>query len=58
MFSTGKPHFVNHEMMVRDLGPEYGVASCYNSLKAGGGSHTLTRLNLKEVALRHEGDIA
>ena len=55
VFATGKPHFVNHEMMVRDLGDRYGVASCYNSLKAGGGSHTLTRLNLKEVALRHEG---
>jgi hypothetical protein len=28
--------------------------SCYNSLKIGGGAHTLVRLNLKEVALRHE----
>jgi YjjI family glycine radical enzyme len=42
-------------MMVGDLGVEYGVASCYNSLRMGGGSHTLTRLNLREVALRHEG---
>lgn len=57
VFSSGKPHFVNHEMMVRDLGDSYGVASCYNSLKAGGGSHTLVRLNLKEVALRHEGSV-
>ena len=30
--------------------------SCYNSLKIGGGAHTLVRLNLKEVALRHTGD--
>ncbi len=55
VFVTGKPHFVNHEMMTSDLGSEYGVVSCYNSLKVGGGSHTLVRLNLKEVALRHEG---
>jgi YjjI family glycine radical enzyme len=34
------------------------VASCYNSLRAGGGSHTLVRLNLREVAVRHEGDRA
>lgn len=57
VFRTGKPHFVNHPMMVRDLGASYGVVSCYNSLKVGGGSHTLTRLNLKEVALRHTGDV-
>ena len=56
VFACGKPHFVNHPMMVGDLGPAYGVVSCYNSLVAGGGSHTLTRLNLREVALRHEGD--
>jgi YjjI family glycine radical enzyme len=42
-------------MMVGDLGQAYGVASCYNSLRAGGGSHTLVRLNLREVALRHRG---
>ena len=57
VFETGKPHFVNHRLMVGDLGPDYGVVSCYNSLKVGGGSHTLVRLNLKEVARRHEGDI-
>ncbi len=55
VFACGKPHFVNHPMMVADLGPSYGVASCYNSLRAGGGSHTLVRLNLTEVALRHQG---
>ena len=31
------------------------MASCYNSLRAGGGSHTLVRLNLCEVARRHHG---
>jgi YjjI family glycine radical enzyme len=55
VFATAKPHFVNHEMMVGDLGTDYGVASCYNSMKQGGGSHTLVRLNLKEVALAHTG---
>ena len=57
VFATAKPHFVNHTMMVGDLGTEYGIVSCYNSLKKGGGSHTLVRLNLKEVALAHTGTI-
>ena len=51
VFACGKPHFINHPMMTDDLGPEYAAVSCYNSLKIGGGSHTLNRLNLKEVAL-------
>jgi len=55
VFVTAKPHFVNHPMMVSDLGIDYGVVSCYNSLKKGGGSHTLVRLNLKEAALNHTG---
>ncbi|GAB2873951.1 YjjI family glycine radical enzyme [Nocardioides pacificus] len=55
VFACGKPHFVNHPMMVGDLGASYGVVSCYNSLRAGGGSHTLVRLNLREAALRHDG---
>jgi YjjI family glycine radical enzyme len=54
VFETGKPHFVNHPMMVADHGPGYAAVSCYNSLKVGGGAHTLVRLNLKEVALRHQ----
>jgi YjjI family glycine radical enzyme len=57
VFACGKPHFVNHAMMTADLGPDYGVVSCYNSLKVGGGSHTLVRLNLAESASRHEGDV-
>lgn len=55
VFRTAKPHFVNHPMMVGDLGTGYGVVSCYNSLKKGGGSHTMVRLNLKEAALAHTG---
>ncbi len=55
VFETGKPHFVNHPMMVGDHGERYASVSCYNSLKIGGGAHTLVRLNLKEAALRHTG---
>lgn len=57
VFETGKPHFVNHPMMVGDHGERYAAVSCYNSLKVGGGAHTLVRLNLKEVALRHHGTV-
>ena len=55
VFATAKPHFVNHPLMVRDLGEDYGVVSCYNSLPVGGGSHTLSRLDLRQVALLHDG---
>ena len=51
VFACGKPHFINDVMMQSDLGDKYAAVSCYNSLKIGGGSHTLVRLNLKEVAL-------
>ncbi|TRZ56252.1 MAG: YjjI family glycine radical enzyme [Streptomycetaceae bacterium] len=47
VFACGKPHFINDPMMQSDLGPEYAAVSCYNSLKIGGGSHTLVRINLK-----------
>ena len=57
VFDTGKPHFVNHPMMVGDHGERYAAVSCYNSLKIGGGAHTLVRLNLKETALRHTGTV-
>lgn len=55
--AVAQPHLVNHPMMVADLGERYGVVSCYNSLPVGGGAHTLVRLNLKEAALRHRGDV-
>ncbi|AZR72915.1 YjjI family glycine radical enzyme [Anoxybacter fermentans] len=57
VFAVGKPHFANHPMMVKDLGEKYAVVSCYNSLKIGGGSHTLVRLNLKKTVEKHSGDI-
>lgn len=55
VFACGKPHFVNHPMMVSDLGADYAAVSCYNSLKIGGGSHTLVRLNLAEAVRRCPG---
>ncbi len=51
VFACGKPHFVNDPMMRNDLGPDYAAVSCYNSLRIGGGSHTLVRINLKESVL-------
>ena len=55
VFDTGKPHFVNHPLMVRDLGDRYAAVSCYNSLLIGGGAHTLVRLNLAAAASEHDG---
>jgi YjjI family glycine radical enzyme len=57
VFACGKPHFINDVMMHGDLGPDYAAVSCYNSLKIGGGSHTLVRINLMQVALASEGDV-
>ncbi len=57
VFETAKPHIANHKMISDDFGTEYGVVSCYNSLKIGGGSHTLVRLNLKKISELHIGDI-
>jgi YjjI family glycine radical enzyme len=48
--ATGKPYFANDAEIKKSLGDNYGVASCYNSLKIGGGSFTLVRLNLKKAA--------
>jgi YjjI family glycine radical enzyme len=57
VFACGKPHFINHQMMQEDLGADYAAVSCYNSLKIGGGSHTLVRINLKETALATDGGV-
>ncbi|MCC6497296.1 MAG: YjjI family glycine radical enzyme, partial [Propionibacteriaceae bacterium] len=57
VFVTGKPHFVNHPMMVADHGTDYAVVSCYNSLKVRGGAHSLVRLNLKAAVARHAGGL-
>jgi len=48
--ATAKPYFANHDLFVNDFGNTYGIASCYNGLPIGGGSFTLIRLNMKELA--------
>jgi YjjI family glycine radical enzyme len=57
VFECGKPHFINDPMMTSGLGPEYAAVSCYNSLRIGGGSHTLSRLNLKQAVLATQGGV-
>jgi YjjI family glycine radical enzyme len=53
--TTGKPYFVNHPQIASMLSGDYGIASCYNTLPVGGGSHTLVRLNLKKAAQTSTG---
>lgn len=47
---TAKPSFANHEMFTEDLEGSYGIVSCYNGLKIGGGSYTLIRMKLDQLA--------
>lgn len=46
---VAKPSFAHHQQFTSDLG-DYAIASCYNGLKIGGGSHTLVRINLAHAA--------
>lgn len=50
MLKTAKPSFANHKMYTSDYG-DYGIASCYNSFKVGGGGYTLPRLILANQAI-------
>ncbi len=49
---TAKPSFTNHKINSKFFGEDYGIASCYNSLKVGGGGFTLMRLVLSRLALK------
>ena len=49
---TAKPSFANHKMFVSELTEDYAIASCYNGLPLGGGSYTLSRLILGNIAKR------
>jgi len=50
-----KPHIANYPMHAHSYGDKkFGIVSCYNSLPLAGGSNTLVRMNLKEIALRSE----
>lgn len=51
---TAKPSFANHKMFAEELGEDYVIASCYNGLKVAGGSYTLCRLILGNIAKRSE----
>jgi YjjI family glycine radical enzyme len=51
-----KPHIANYPMHAEAYGAgKFGIVSCYNSLPLAGGSNTLVRMNLKEVAKKAEG---
>ena len=49
-----KPSFAHDEMFRGELGDGYCIASCYNGLYEGGGSYTLCRLILSNIAKRAE----
>lgn len=49
---TAKPSFANDTMFRAELGDDYVIASCYNGLIEGGGSYTLSRLILANIAKR------
>lgn len=50
--SCAKPSFANHPMFRSELSEDYVIASCYNGLPLGGGSYTLCRLILGNIAKR------
>ena len=51
-----KPHIANYPAHASAYGDKrFGIVSCYNSLPLAGGSNTLVRMNLKEVALKSQG---
>jgi len=52
--ATAKPSFANNRMFTEDFGGEYGIVSCYNGLKVGGGANTLVRLRLGKLAQEAE----
>lgn len=51
---TAKPSFANHKMFQSEIKDDYVIASCYNGLPYGGGSYTLCRLVLGNIAKRAE----
>ncbi|WP_372840461.1 YjjI family glycine radical enzyme [Phaeovulum sp.] len=51
-----KPHIANHPIHAATFDEAgYGIVSCYNALPMRGGASTLSRVNLREVALRARG---
>lgn len=52
---SAKPSFANDRMFRAELGENYCIASCYNGLYKAGGSYTLCRLVLGNIAKRASG---
>ena len=52
---SAKPSFANHKMFSSELSERYVIASCYNGLPLGGGSYTLARMILGNIAKRAKG---
>ena len=53
---TAKPSFANHEMFSKEFNGNYAIVSCYNGLTIGGGSYTLSRLNLAKLATKSKNE--
>lgn len=47
---VAKPSFANDNMFIKDFKGNYGIASCYNGLKIGGGAFTLVRIKLGKAS--------
>lgn len=47
---TAKPSFANDAVYKKEFGGNYAIASCYNGLPLGGGSYTLVRSILSNLA--------
>lgn len=47
---TAKPSFANDIKFREDFKGEYGIVSCYNGLKVGGGASTLVRVRLGKLS--------
>ncbi len=52
---SAKPSFANHKMFQEEFSGNYVIASCYNGLPYGGGSYTLCRMILGNIAKRATG---
>lgn len=52
MLATAKPSFANHQMYGQENPIGYGIVSCYNALRVGGGGYTLPRIRLYDAALK------
>lgn len=51
MLKTSKPSFANDKMYAAELGEDkYGIVSCYNAFRIGGGGYTLPRLRMYEIS--------